>query len=813
MLNAQVKIKERVEINPHLSKTSKLQTLDDTPVCVHIDFTAGIVNWVRLLTCEGNIYGAGGHVSATTCCGTVDYQISYFDISPDAGEVEVPYHFTATLDDGTVLVDFHDYIHAFYADGLWGGSFVVNYPGDYVPTVMITNPPVNKTILMSQHHLPVITFEEYHTPNQGVDTPAITWNPSNILDTKDYFNQIQDTMSIRVKVTATNRFGEASDFRTVLLKKVEDVDHFDVRVIQDTIDENSVATIYATAKDKNGNETELDDNTSITVTANPDAVGSVWPSETDYGTIRNEGVYYIPVSPAAQSIQDVAITVKNADAQGTGKMVVEAASCLILSVGNKKISPGGKTSIGLKRLDSFGSISDYPSYQLFSIWMNTDEQYGRLRCISNSDEGSYVYGEQPFEFIAADSFDLDSTVVEIEAWTSSGGGNTASSIGIVTKDTLRMPTGLMLKTQTSNSKIRIADSIRAAVMERNTIRSFEKLRKRLYAIREKAKNKSQFDKIIAKMESRFASTNGVIKNTVNTPKPLAKAGQIAMSVEEGEYCEPPIAEVTIKKKPCEDAPQCTGSPTMPTITLKELKRPDMVPLDPCNPKFDEDGNVRGGGFKPLELWAKPFEDFVIQPCFNSETDNWQFSIPEITVKVYLDLCENNILGNGQVFINSISDIPIGDYCTALMDFKDHLNYPVGDAAPGPLPKRPLKYLIRPVFYNHEEIHKRYYEEFLNKRKPDFEKAIQSYKLKCDEAKNVEDIAVKAEEMIKKDLGIYLSGTLRDWALDTGGFSNDPDRKRKKDYNEQIRTQGSKEYREYLKTYIDALEKVAPYCIQ
>jgi hypothetical protein len=119
--------------------------------------------------------------------------------------------------------------------------------------------------------------------------------------------------------------------------------------------------------------------------------------------------------------------------------------------------------------------------------MNTDEKYGRLRCISTGEEGSYVYGQQPFEFIAADSIDVSSTVVEIEAWTSSGGGP-SSSVGIVTKDTLRMPAGLMLKKQASSNQIGNIALTRAAVMERITTRSVEKLIKRLKVTRSYLKN-------------------------------------------------------------------------------------------------------------------------------------------------------------------------------------------------------------------------------------------------------------------------------------------------------------------------------------
>jgi hypothetical protein len=185
--------------------------------------------------------------------------------------------------------------------------------------------------------------------------------------------------------------------------------------------------------------------------------------------------------------------------------------------------------------------------------MNTDEKYGRLRCISMGEEGSYLYGPQPFEFIAADSIDVNATIVEIEANVSTGGGG-ASSITSGTKDTLpegtgSIPSGLMMKMQSNRSEIGITSPTQASAKERITTRSKEKLRKRLYAIRDKSNNKSQFDSIIEKIEARLAGTNGATKNTIITPKPLSKAGQIVMSVaEEGAVCDPPVATVTIEKE-------------------------------------------------------------------------------------------------------------------------------------------------------------------------------------------------------------------------------------------------------------------------
>jgi hypothetical protein len=260
------------------------------------------------------------------------------------------------------------------------------------------------------------------------------------------------------------------------------------------------------------------------------------------GTLNS--VVFIANGMIPDSIVEVRIKVNTSDPRiQPGELSIKInPGCLAITIAPDKMAPGDTVNIILENKLPNGTRVPYPADQIFNIWMNTDEQYGRLRCISNNDEGSYVYGQQPFEFIAADDIDTDSIVVAIEASLSSG-GIAGSIVG-----TLGMPAGLMLKMQASKSELGITGSTRAAIMERNTARSYEKLRKRLNAIREKAKNKSQFDKIIAKVEARLASTNEVTNNTIVAQKSLAKSGSIAMSVEEGEHCELPIADVTIKKE-------------------------------------------------------------------------------------------------------------------------------------------------------------------------------------------------------------------------------------------------------------------------
>ena len=98
-----------------------------------------------------------------------------------------------------------------------------------------------------------------------------------------------------------------------------------------------------------------------------------------------------------------------------------------------------------------GTSTPYPYNQKFNIRLDTSggKWYGTLHCFATGDTGQVLNGLlQPFEFIAADSINIDSTVVvEIDAnelVVQSG----PSSIGIVPKDNPRSHTSVMANTET-----------------------------------------------------------------------------------------------------------------------------------------------------------------------------------------------------------------------------------------------------------------------------------------------------------------------------------------------------------------------------
>ena len=215
-------------------------------------------------------------------------------------------------------------------------------------------------------------------------------------------------------------------------------DHLNVTVDPDSILYGEWTNITAVAIDNEGNEMPLGDNAIMTLSAEPSSIGSFYPSnEVLYSDLRNGYVSYSADQEESTSIQDVVVTVSGEGTSGTAKVVVKRSPCIVMSISSDKIHPGESVDITMQQLDFLGNLMPYPADQYFDVLMNTDAKYGKLRDQSGN-EGSELEGVQPFKFIAADSIDVDTTVVEIEAWTWSGGG--ASSIaGVGVKDTLRNP--------------------------------------------------------------------------------------------------------------------------------------------------------------------------------------------------------------------------------------------------------------------------------------------------------------------------------------------------------------------------------------
>jgi hypothetical protein len=216
-------------------------------------------------------------------------------------------------------------------------------------------------------------------------------------------------------------------------------DHLNVTVDPDSISYGGYTDITAVAIDNEGNEMPLGDNAIMTLSAEPSSTGSFYPSnEVLYWDLRNGYVSYLEDQEQSPCTQDVVITVSGEGSSGTANVVVKGTPCIVMSTSSDRIHPGGSVDMTMQQLDCSGNLMPYPADQYFYIWMNSDLKYGKLRDQSGNED-SFVGGVQPFKFIAADSIDVDTTVVEIEAWAWSGGGGASRIAGGGVRDTLGNP--------------------------------------------------------------------------------------------------------------------------------------------------------------------------------------------------------------------------------------------------------------------------------------------------------------------------------------------------------------------------------------
>ncbi|GJQ22166.1 MAG: hypothetical protein HBSIN02_25210 [Bacteroidia bacterium] len=87
------------------------------------------------------------------------------------------------------------------------------------PSITITNPMSDTTIYLSATNQPTIMLGEEHAPKEGQFIPSISWEPSPTINTAEYFDQIQDSLVIPVRVIAESDGGVAADSVSITLKK------------------------------------------------------------------------------------------------------------------------------------------------------------------------------------------------------------------------------------------------------------------------------------------------------------------------------------------------------------------------------------------------------------------------------------------------------------------------------------------------------------------------------------------------------------------------------------------------------------------
>jgi hypothetical protein len=130
ILNAQIKINERIEINPTSKIFKSLDASGSSQKLIHLEFSAETDHLVRIATSELVVYGQGG-VTADVCQGGSIYlQVSCFEY---AQAVKVGFHFKASID-SHVLENFDGVMNLGPGDGFYGwyieisvGRAILNY--------------------------------------------------------------------------------------------------------------------------------------------------------------------------------------------------------------------------------------------------------------------------------------------------------------------------------------------------------------------------------------------------------------------------------------------------------------------------------------------------------------------------------------------------------------------------------------------------------------------------------------------------------------------------------------------------------------
>ncbi|MGH2569296.1 MAG: hypothetical protein ACRDGA_13240 [Bacteroidota bacterium] len=117
--------------------------------------------------------------------------------------------------------------------------------------------------MLTQENQPEIILQEEHSPTSGKFEPAIAWQPSQTINTADYFEQIEDSVVIEVTATATNIAQmETFDTRKITLKK-NLLDSLIVTAEPDTIEPAQASVIAVIAKDNNKNDLTLPGETAV----------------------------------------------------------------------------------------------------------------------------------------------------------------------------------------------------------------------------------------------------------------------------------------------------------------------------------------------------------------------------------------------------------------------------------------------------------------------------------------------------------------------------------------------------------------------
>lgn len=416
-------------------------------------------------------------------------------------------------------------------------------------------------------------------------------------------------------------------------------------------------------------------------------------------------------------------------------------SKIIIEFDKEKLSPGEEANIYLYMKGPEGEKLAFPNGvdQEFYISIYKNMEYADIYTNEDTISSDMFYpGKQPFKIKAINEIDLDSVRVMLYVDT-----EIESSDPAITKvnntDTLQMNNVSMsfnsgLSKKTYNLKSRRIANGKSKTNEKNNINSL-----------------------------------GII-SSVNTSSELTLIAG--------------VAGIDIKKGGCDDLDICDSPLSVPNFQLKKVIAGGANP-DACEPiQRDASGNIKfpiqTGGFAPL-YWMKR-QNISASPCkndngmiqFNMEIKENDKVVNTLKPEYILEFCVNNIAAAGWTLITNTSHM-INILNNTLVDGKitantkaEIKNFEHDIKVSKIYEPKIIKYKLEPVTFAHENRHKEDYDSALvaNKERL-FDQKIKDYQITCEdykkpynEAQEVADINFSRivrefiEDVIKNSSGKY-----------------------------------------------------------
>jgi hypothetical protein len=339
--------------------------------------------------------------------------------------------------------------------------------------------------------------------------------------------------------------GQDADYNDVIVRIEIYPMHFTIEAERNAWAMESVP-IRVIARDISETEATLDGAINITLNAVDGGsfiVGSDTlddAAEVPYEMARSGQVRYLDYYGLPWSGPDplpVALEAWRTDAPdcwGRGYLTVYPL-CQAVQVSADNIGPGdtAKIAIMMKKLD--GTLIPFQEGEyLFRVEASGDQTYGALHSLVTNDKGTVLCGMQPFEFIAGDSINTDSAIVEIRAqmiYDCDGGGGSA----LISTANNEAVTGIQALPPKVQMRKAVTDGKVAAIVKQSTLKK-----------RDRAFLKNPLSTRISTTEStkkKQATTGNVANKELFSSQSMMK-----MSLgQEGETCDPLVDTVVIVK--------------------------------------------------------------------------------------------------------------------------------------------------------------------------------------------------------------------------------------------------------------------------